>query len=237
MGETKSHGRKVRPLNRDQIEAFDAAAQASSDTLTKLTARTLLYTGLRSGEFCHLRRGWLKLLPSVEVKLVQVPDEEECIGGVPNETEEDSNGDGQQRRGVPCYGCKTHREGQWNAKSSHSVRAIPLPHDSVWDSLMEWFYTHEQIPLLPNAARERIQRVATEAGLDRDVTPRDLRHTYGTLLASSDLNRPEVEHIMGYRTSDPILNFHEFANEEMGEFFEELCGSETDDVTDSDNDE
>ncbi|MBB6647910.1 tyrosine-type recombinase/integrase [Halobellus ruber] len=195
MGEQNPPGREFRPLNREQFEAFDSAAQATNDPLTKLTTRTIPYTGLRNGEFCHLRANWLKEKPKLGVTVLSVPQEEKCTGGIGTSDGEKD----QSTRERPCYECRNNRQGRWRPSSQYSVRKIPIEAEPVCELLRDWFSKHEEIPILRDAVARRVKSVADEAGIDRKVTPRDLRETYGMILASKGFSREAIRGRMGLR--------------------------------------
>lgn len=193
MGKQNPPGRGFRPLNREQFEAFDSAAQATKNPITKLTTRTILYTGLRNGEFCHLRASWLEEKPEWGMTVLSVPEEEECTGG-------DGTSDGENDQSTderPCYECRNNRPGRWVPRSEYSVRRIPIVEESVCELLKAWFSLSDEIPILHDSATRRVKSVADEAGIDRKVTPRNLRRTYGVILASKGLPPRAIREVMG----------------------------------------
>lgn len=215
------------PLNREQIEAFDAAAREIEDDLTKLSARTLLYTGLRIGEFCHLRRGWIENNPSTEVPQVHIPSEERCIGG--------------SNENASCNHRQNSPNGWWATKSDSSVRTSPILRESVAELMIDWFYHHRQVPNLHGQVTRYVKRVANEAELEREILPQNLRHTYGAMLASKGLGPHLIKSAMGFDRLEQTTLLIDLADDEIEALFDEQWDSEIvseadDDSTEPDND-
>jgi site-specific recombinase XerD len=75
----------------------------------------------------------------------------------------------------------------------------------VDELLADWFETNEQIPLLHGAVATRVQHVAERAGLSREVQPRHLRHTYGTILARMGIEPHTFSAVMGFPSPETRL--------------------------------
>jgi integrase len=235
MGEDDNPDEKrFRPLEGEEIKQYDAAAKDASDALTELTARTLLHTGLQSGEYSHLRRDWLE--DSQENKeedeetgnygFLSVPASEECTGGAGAIGQSTRQAEEPHDRSAACYKCRTTRGGHWAPKSSIAVRKIPMMEKEVYELLEDWFRLHEQIPLLHGAVGTHVQKVAERAELSREVKPHDLRLTYGTILARSGMSVRTIAAVMGYNPSYLAANRHLFGDGTQG--FERSQDDETD---------
>jgi len=221
------HGKRFRPLREEEIEQYDKAARDSGDTLTELTTRALLYTGLRNGEFSHLRESWLASVQGEDYGILHVPGEEECIGGAGAVGRSSSGNTNPHERGAACYTCRNTRDGQWAPATRTAIREIPIVKEDVYELLEDWFETHEQIPLLHNAVGTRVQHVAERAGLSRQVKPHDLRHTYGTMLARRGFDLHTIADVLGHRlTNTPTSRLYREARREFEKTWED---SESDD--------
>jgi len=213
--QTKPKGKRFEPLKKDQIRKFDEASQVATNTLTELTGRTLLHTGLRNGAFCHLRPWWLADDRMMGKVMLRVPDEEECIGGVGAVGKGNPNGVNLSDRGQPCHKCRNKRQGQWGPKTSNSPRPLPIMEEVVYESLKDWFSHHTQIPLLHAAVAGRVEQVANEAGLEREVLPHDLRHTYGTMLARMGVDAPVIATVMGHGSLNMAMKYIKFVGRDV----------------------
>lgn len=202
MGKTKSHGRNVRPLNREQIEAFNTAAREIEDDLTVLSAQTLLYIGLRVGELCHLRRAWIEKNPSTNIPLVHVPSRERCIAG-------------QNKNDSSCDHGQNSSDELWAPKSGASMRNSPILRESAADLIIDWFYNHRQVPLHHGQVTSHVKRVANEAELEREISPQNLRHTYGAILASKGMNQHVIASAMGINRPERAVPLIKFADDEI----------------------
>ena len=190
------------PLTEDEIERFETAAEQSDKELTILTGRTLLNTGLRLGEFCHMRASWLQSASTNDLKILDVPFAEECIGGVDTSNNEDTKHSQSSDHRVPCHMCRSGRGDEWSPKSEAARRRIPISSD-IYELLEGWFADHEQIPILHNGATRRVKRIAEQTGIEREVTPQDLRETFKAKLVRERLAPAAIQSLMGHHNSLP----------------------------------
>jgi len=229
MGKTKSHGRKVRPLNREQIEAFNTAAREIEDDLAALSAQTLLYTGLRVGEFCHLRRAWIEKNPPTKIPLVHIPSKDRCLAE-------------QNKNDSSCDHGQNSSDELWAPKSGASIRSSPILRESAADLILDWFYNHRQVPLHHGQVKGHVKRVANEAEIEREILPLDLRNTYGAILASKGMNQHVIGSAMGLNQRQSAVHLIKFADDEIeapvDKKWDSVFSSEADDdSTESNNDE
>lgn len=218
---SKNKAKRFRPLKKGQIGAFEQAAQNASNNLTELAARTLLHTGLRNGEFAHMRSSWLADERMEGRPVLRVPAEERCIGGAGATGRGNPNGKNLHERGEPCYKCREGRDGSWEPKTRNSMRTLPIMEEEIYDSIERWFTNNEQIPLLHSAVANRVQQVAEAAGLSREVKPHDLRHTYGTMLARMGMSAHVITAVMGHGTLDMALTYIQFVGRDIAQEFNE----------------
>lgn len=194
-------GRGFKPLNLDQIQVFEEAAKDADNPIRTLTGRLLLHTGMRNGEFNHMRPWWV--LEKNGNYRIDIPRREECVGGA------GEAGFGNQKRfdlsdrGEPCSKCrnKPHREdNRWTCKTRSSDRTIPINSDQedLIDLLKWWKEGYDYIPLSHRSVNYHLEKLAEEAGLNRKVTAHDLRHTHGTMLARMDWTAVQIMDRLGH---------------------------------------
>lgn len=212
---------RFKPLERDQIRPFDRAAQEMGNNLTELTARVLLHTGFRNGEFCHSRSSFLSKERIMGKPVVRIPHRQDCIGGVGSVGKGNSDGESLHDRGQPCYKCRANRDGYWEPKTKNSPRTVPVMEEEVYELLVDWFANHEQIPMLHGAVATRVKRVGKEADIDREVKPHDLRHTYGTMLARMGFDAHSIAEAMGHGSINMPKNYISFTGEDLMNKFQE----------------
>jgi integrase len=205
-------GKRFRPLEKEEIEQYEKAARDCNDTLTELTALTPLHTGLRAGEFSHLRESWLASAFEEDHGILRVPGEEECIGGASAVGRSRLETEKSYERSAACYTCRNTRDSQWKPKAQIAIREIPIINKSVYKLLVDWFETHKQIPLLHSAVDTRVQHVAELAELSRQVKPCDLRHTYEAMLAYMGMDEKTIAAVMGYSSPHMVRNTDRFSD-------------------------
>ena len=70
-------GRGFEPLKLDQIQLFEEAAKDADNPIRTLAARLLLHTGMRNGEFNHMRPWWV--LEKNGNYRIDIPRREDCV--------------------------------------------------------------------------------------------------------------------------------------------------------------
>lgn len=222
MGEqNSSQSQRFKPLERGQIGPFDRAAQEIGNNLTELTARGLLHTGIRNGAFCHSRPSFLTDDRIMGKPVVRIPYRQDCIGGVGSVGKGNPDGENLHDRGEPCFKCRKNRDGHWEPKTDNSPRPVPVMEEEVYELFEHWFANHEQIPMLHGAVATRVEQVGEEAGIDRDVKPHDLRHTYGTMLARMGFGAHAIAEAMGHGSLDMPRTYISFTGEALMEEFQD----------------
>lgn len=222
---TNIGGEEFWPLAVEQRDAFHEAAKNSDNPLEELVGLTLLHTGLRNGEFCHMRENWLETDDEGELRVV-VPYEEVCTGGVGPTGENNASGENLHDRGEPCFRCRDstsdwvankkkegYRDEKWHPKTEASGgRAIPVEtlDEDTTDILRWWFRQNTAIPLLHSAVNDKIASITERAGIEREVTAHDLRDTFATDLARQGVDRVFTRDLMGHAetaSTDPYYKF------------------------------
>lgn len=194
-------GRGFKPLNLKQIRAFEEAAKQMDDPIRTLTGRLLLHTGMRNGEFNHMRPWWV--LEKNGKYRIDIPRREECVGGAGPAGFGNKKKMNLNDRGEPCSKCrnKAHREDdRWTIKTPGSDRTIPInsEQEELIDILKWWKEGFDFMPLSHRSVNYHLGKIAEGAGLDRKVTAHDLRHTHGTMLARMDWTAVQIMDRLGH---------------------------------------
>lgn len=200
---------KFTPLPPRHVQAFERAIEQSDVPIRALTGQSLLHTGMRNGEYNHMRPSWLS--KDDGDLLINIPEKEECVKGA------GPTGPGNQKqrnlndRGEPCTKCrnKSHRENdQWIAETSAAVRTIQVTSSQTLIELLDWWERgFDFIPLSHRGVNYHLNRLADEAGLDRRVTAHDLRFTHGVMLTRDDWTVSQIMERLGYSSLEPAQQF------------------------------
>ena len=194
-------GRGFEPLKLDQIQLFEEAAKDADNPIRTLAARLLLHTGMRNGEFNHMRPWW------VARKEWKLPDRHSAARGLCGGAGAAGFGNKKQfdlnDRGEPCSKCrnKSHREdNRWTCKTQSSDRTIPInsEQEDLIDLLKWWKEGYDYLPLSHRSVNYHLKQLAEKAGLNRKVTAHDLRHTHGTMLARMDWTAVQIMDRLGH---------------------------------------
>jgi integrase len=172
------------PLSRDEASRVLRAASTSPFTYTFIA--TLLETGLRVSEACHLQPRDI----DAPAGLVHV----RC-------------GKGGKRRSVKL----TDRLDRllrryWTVERPGRTWLFPaqrLTAPGVVDPVHRW----ADHPVHPNSIRSRLHRATARAGLARRVTPHDLRRTYATSLLEGGVDLRTVQVLLGHASPETTARY------------------------------
>ncbi|MDL0145662.1 tyrosine-type recombinase/integrase [Halobacterium salinarum] len=201
---------RFTPLHPQQVQAFERTIEQSEDPIRALTGQLLLHTGIRNGEYNHMRPSWLS--KDDGDSLINIPEKEECVkgagpAGMGNQKQRNLND-----RGEPCTKCrnKTHREeNDWKAKTPAAIRTIRInsSHQTLIELLDWWKQGFNFIPLSHRGVNYHLKQLADEAGLDRRVTAHDLRFTHGMMLGRGGWTASQIKTRLGYSSLGPAQQF------------------------------
>lgn len=202
------------PLTQEETAALQETGK-SGDFLDRLLM-VLLHTGLTATEFTHMHDNWLDPLPeSIEackdtVPIIRIPSEAAC-----RKLKLRPNLEILQRTGR-CGYCKDIGYQKWfpgRPDSDCRVRNVPVPDTEAARTLYWWFSRYSSTPISVNSLKNRLSRLAERAGLERNITPRDMRATYGTNLVRMGFSSKEIAELMGLFSHRKTREFFEAAGE------------------------
>jgi len=215
------HSDKFWPMSKEQIDAFDKATADESEPKARLTGFTLLYTGMRNGEFCHMRRNWVKqkTIDGETMVVIEIPPAEPCTGGAGSTGKDNAEGADLHRRGETCAKCRGQGRDHWEPKTSNGDRQITIREQGAIDALNWWFDQNEEIPLMHNAVNRRLRRLKNKAGIGRKITAHDLRDTYATMLVRKGFDPHPIKRIMGHNDPERLEDYFKFVGKHQQEEF------------------
>lgn len=191
---------KENLLSLDEIKQLKDATRSVKE---RLVVVCLLYTGMRVGEFVHLRKGWIrKDVKGVDV--IRIPKTQPC----------------------GCAECSDKRNKIWKPKSAMGARDIPmLPtvFPLLSNTLAVYFNTHKSvIELIPD--RSTAWKILQEVGKRTDIPkiyPHALRGTYAFQVAK--YMKPSVQdelklcQIMGWANIKVAQEYIKYATQDIAD--------------------
>ena len=185
-------GLKLNPLTPTERTQFRTAAK-EGDPYERLAGLVLLDTGLRRNTFAHMRdltsHKWYR--PSESPPVIQVPSEDECTVGYEKRGVQATRGDAM------CHACEDRGEGCWVPKTESAERRVWVHEEDTQQAIEDWFTLHEDVSG-PEKVNRAVNTIADRAGLARNVTPHQLRQTYGSRLAEQGHTAHEIRDLMGH---------------------------------------
>lgn len=201
---------KLNPLTSTQSQIFETTAEDADEPIRRLVGLCLLHTGLRTGEIVHMRPGWL--IADNEGMIIEIPPEEECIGGVGPIGPGNKGRQNLNDRGEPCTKCRhspNREDNKWKVKTPAAIRIINI--DSAQQSLVDlldwWQQGFDCLPLSHRGVNYHVRQIAEEAGLDRKVTAQNLRHTHARMLGQKGMTATHIMARLGYSSLGPAQQF------------------------------
>jgi len=201
---------KRNPLTSTQSQLFKTTAEDADEPIRRLVGLCLLHTGLRTGEIVHMRPGWL--IADNEGMIIEIPPEEECIGGVGPIGPGNKGRKNLNDRGEPCTKCRhspNREDNRWKVKTPAAIRTVNI--DSAQQSLVDlldwWQQGFDCLPLSHRGVNYHVRQIAEEAGLDRKVTAQNLRHTHGKMLGQKGMTATHIMARLGYSSLGPAQQF------------------------------
>lgn len=183
---------EFNPLIPDQRERFRTAANEGTP-YERLAGLILLDTGLRRDTFAHMRdlngdKWYRKKASPPEIR---VPPQDECEVGFGQKGDQSTRGEDL------CSACTNRGESHWVPKTESTVRRVWVHEEDTQEAIENWFTLHD-IVSAPQKVNRAIGDIAERAELRRNVTPHNLRQTYGSRLAEQGHNAYEIRDLMGH---------------------------------------
>lgn len=197
---TKGHKviQNIPPL--EIVEKIMAAPKTLTD---KLLVYGLIYTGMRVGEFVHMRREWIRW----DLNKIYIPREQPCS---------------------ICQSCRKERykkkreagkwtgewvlvkpANTWRAKTDNAVRSINISPE-LKAVLSEFFAEHKAVQeVFPyrELAWTRLKQLSKEAGVKWRLFPHLVRGIVASKLASQKVDVYRLKEIMGWKDIDVAAEY------------------------------
>lgn len=226
----KYNSQRFWPLSKEQSNRFHEAAIEATEPEEQFVGLTLLYTGMRNGEFCHMRRNWVEktvaevekgevLVEGQKILEIEIPVAELCTGGAGPTGEDNAQGDSLHDRGEVCAKCRGEDRDHWVPKTSNGDREIKVKEQDAIDCLTWWFDQNEEIPMMHNAVNRRIKRIVSRAGIERKVTAHDLRDTYATMLVRREFHPAVIKKTLGHNDTERLNDYFDFVGKHQQRAF------------------
>lgn len=217
----KYNSDKFWPLSKEQSERFHEAATEATEPKERFVGLTLLYTGMRNGELCHMRRNWIdeKTEEGERMLVVDIPPAEVCTGGAGATGKDNEQGANLRHRGNTCSQCRDQGRDHWAPKTSNGDRKITVKEQEAINSINRWFDQCEEVPLMHNAVNRRVRSIVNRAGIDRKVTAHDLRDTFATTLVRKEFAPPVIKNLMGHNDTERLNDYFKFVGKHQQQAF------------------
>lgn len=183
---------EFNPLTPKQQEKFRSAANTGSP-YERLAGLVLLDTGLRRDTFSHMRdlNGDKWYRQEASPPEIHVPPQDECKVGFGHVGDQSTRGEDL------CSACNRRGENYWVPKTESAVRRVWVHEEDTQEAIENWF-TLNNIVSAPQKVNRAINEIAERAEFDRNLTPHNLRQTYGSRLAHQGHNAYEIRDLMGH---------------------------------------
>lgn len=164
----ESHKSKEFALPDEDVEKL---VDSCKTTTEKFIIITLLYSGMRVGELCHLRKEWINWQDEV----INVPMRQACS----------------------CKKCVKFRKGVWMPKTRKGVRSIKIIEPRLREVLRAYFTLNSRFDYTETGAWYVVKRVARRTDIKTKIFPHSLRATAATIFAHK-VSAPTLAYIMGW---------------------------------------
>lgn len=206
---------EFNPLSPNQRERFRTAAKEGTP-YERLTGLVLLDTGLRRDTFSHMRASgeekWYR--QSASPPQIRVPAQDECEVGYGKIGDQSTKGEDV------CAPCGDRGEGRWVPKTGSAVRRVWVHEEDTQKAIEDWFTLHEAVAA-PQKANRAVKEIAERAGFYRNVTPHNLRQTYGSRLAAQGHTAYEIRDLMGHSSISTSEKYVKLFSEKLKNIHEE----------------
>lgn len=174
----------VNPLLRSEGSRLVEAS--TTDVLDEALVLTMLGTGLRNAELRHLRVGDIDRPAGLVHVRHGKGDKARCV------RLDDRLYDVLRRYWRTC-----RPPGPWVFPAQRPGIARDTPRNQRWADK----------PMGPDSLRRRLHRTANRAGIQRRVTPHDLRRTYATWMVEAAVPLHIVQALLGHSNADTTVRY------------------------------
>jgi len=183
-----------RPVDRASDAEIVALLRACLPARDRLIVLLMARAGLRRGEVCGLHRCDVHLLPDSRALGCEMPGTHLHVV----RREDNPNGalaKSRRQRVVPLDFVTVQ------AFDAYEFERLAVPRAAGSDFvLVNLFREPAGAPVPPAAVNDIISAAARRAGLDRAVTPHQLRHAFGSNVADAGGAADEIQDLMGHRS-------------------------------------
>jgi len=183
-----------RPVDRASDAEITALLRACLSARDQLIVLLMARAGLRRGEVCGLRRCDVHLLPDSRALGCEMPGTHLHVV----RREDNPNGalaKSRRQRVVPLDFVTVQ------AFDAYEFERLAVPRAAGSDFvLVSLFREPAGVPVPPAAVNDIISAAVRRAGLDRAVTPHQLRHAFGSNVADAGGAADEIQDLMGHRS-------------------------------------
>ena len=188
---------KPKPKSRENVlspEEREKLCKVCQTDREKFVIYGLLYTGMREGEFLHMRKSWIDFKGGI----INIPHKDIC---------------------KICLTCKKSkmRKGKlikdaniWQGKTVHAQRPIPIVPE-IKDMLDEFFSKYNSV-IDVYWYRQNLWKIVKEVGarskIKHSVFPHCLRATFATMLVEKGMDNPvKLKDIMGWKKLEQSTDY------------------------------
>lgn len=205
--EARTHeGRIIHALTEDEYEAVvdHVEREYPEDSYGRVhpvryTVRTLLATGMRSGEISHMAREWLithEGMPTIEVR-DRGCDCAYCRGQARRNV--DRHGE-RPDEGDPGFEDAFRRElgSMWHPKSASGRRYLTVYDEDAWGIMQRYMEEHGDDVVSPNTIWQRVRKVGEAFDFEEPLTPHRLRHSAATRMHRNGVSVEDISGELGH---------------------------------------
>jgi len=165
----------------------------------RFTVRTLLATGIRSGELAHLSDDWVITHEGMPTVKVQTRDcdcsycQKQAKRNVAR-NEEMPNPEDDDFEDVVAE----ERAEMWYPKSNSSERAVTVYNDEAWSVINQFLDEHGDDVVNPNTIWQRVKKVDGAFDFGETLSPHKLRHSAATHMHRMGVDKMDISKELGH---------------------------------------
>lgn len=205
--EARTHeGRTIHALTEDEYGAVvdHVEREYPEDSYGRVhpvryTVRTLLATGMRSGELSHMSRDWLVTYegePTVDIRDRDCSCaycQKQARRNVSRHAEKPDDGE-------PAFEEAVERElgSMWHPKSGNGRRYVTVYDEDAWGIMQRYLDEHGDQVVNPNTIWQRVRKVDEAFDFEEPLTPHRLRHSAATRMHRIGVGVEDISSELGH---------------------------------------